>query len=324
MSTKIKHYSKSELLQYVEMDLFVDEMIAIDRHLDECTKCREKASELKSKGGANLSLGSPKVYATVVVVLVIIGAMWWSKSLFKSNENQAEEVNIGLTDSLLLDSNVMVKDVLLMESIDFDSSDLVSDEEKVLIQSMDESVQEKPQVKSQAKPKTKPQPLIVKPVEDKVVNGLKQISSVTQDEAPPKGEFEENKDPIQQEKEESIELVVEEEVVYAVSYKLTLTIMEDQSATPSLGLSRFNQDLNAQVDLSELKLETGDLSEVVLTFEIDEKGRPLKLVLNACSRQAYCDAIISYVKSKSNWSSYVSEDFVEYKTAKVKVAMVTY
>ncbi|MGL1885601.1 MAG: hypothetical protein OCD76_03710 [Reichenbachiella sp.] len=118
MNNSTDHISKQKLLDYINIDLFVDDMIEIDRHLDTCPKCQKQLERLQSKSSNSSPIGQSLSWkyllAIGVLVFVAIGGFLY----------QSEHFNMPQKELIIMDSSAILapdRTLMIADSSSFDS-----------------------------------------------------------------------------------------------------------------------------------------------------------------------------------------------------------
>ncbi|MDH5365538.1 MAG: energy transducer TonB [Cyclobacteriaceae bacterium] len=336
MTQEGNHYSREKLLQYLNIDLLLDDLRTIEDHVEKCSACKELIKELEPLSNKSErdkffenttqairirqnSNSTPKwkdrsIFNVVLLVLILceIGAMF-SFNIFPFHNikirptleeikeqiyNFSNNENVSIIDSTLLVTSDINEIDILEEIIDeVDTSENLN-ENPISMQSNELETQNS------------------NSNNEVFYSAIETVDEVVSE-------------PISQEQDaittsdESSEVVpIENEEVEIVQVKLNGTIEampnSEKQAFPDGGFSSFNQYIKNGYKYPDVAIDKNIQGVVVAQFTLtaDSNITDLKII---SSLSAECDnLVINMIKNGPKWQPFVGDDFVVYRSASLK------
>lgn len=323
------HYSKKELLQYLNIELYVDDLIKIERHINQCPKCSTLADSLQSKSTKVAQdhqferwINPVPTFSTpqknhknkIFPLFAIIGALgiglilpWQeifqlAEKLFATSSDSQKSTTFLpiLEDSTRYESST----TLLPKVQQTDSSQQVYNTITAIEASIDSTRVDIKDEKAKSD-----QPIIKKahptPSEKPTLEKSKLNSN-------PKKVFV-TKTPKIEVQDTSSSKIEKTKTVTSI----VISELKSESPTPIKGYQKYNQYISNRIAYPKEAISNQVSGEVVVSFTVIE-GRISQISFkNRLGHQ--CEELISdLLKSGPTWQSYISKDYVELNTAQVK------
>lgn len=331
------HYSRQELLQYLNIDLLLDELRTIEDHVEKCDSCQKVLKELEPESNkedrdkffenATLSIRSkqnrksnPKRKANVffigVLIAIISGELWaiHSFDLFPSLSQFIQKSEPLREENYRKTSDEPSANTILVDSLIIESDTLENDNSATNDLGIGLIKEEK--VEKTVFPK-------------KNIDGTQQVQSAEIATKPP---IETNNeviiDPVVQAKENTIAKVEtydiqpekKEQEMPEIVKKGIINVMaaSAKQATPEGGFTGLNQYIKNGYTYPDVALQSDLQGEVLVQFSLTTDGRITDLqIVSGLSKE--CDNIVkNIIQNGPKWQPFVGDDFVEYRSASLK------
>lgn len=332
MTRDSKHYSKQELLQYLNIELLLDDMRSIEDHLDKCDSCMEMLKELEPDSNKNerdrffddtteliratkLRSTNPQrqriaFYISAIILVIAIGG--WAINKFdifpKTSQQSSTSLNNDyspIASSLddnngLLDSTVMTEDSLVdfMPVSQSEEADLLRN--NTMLSDPVELTVEKPTSNEMVADSIEnSDEVISQPILEKQDSMVSESDSLASEV-------------IQVEKSEQEAPIVEN------SGTIEVVANSKNQAIPEDGYGSYNQYIKNNHKYPDDAKSKNLQGDVVVQFRVTIDGNITDLqIISGLS--ADCDNLVkSIIQNGPKWKSFIGEDFVEYRSAILK------
>ncbi|WP_109829542.1 anti-sigma factor family protein [Reichenbachiella versicolor] len=326
MSSKSKgHPTKEELIAYIKMDLFVDDMIRIERHLEECDACRKKVENLRSTPNRKPSL---KLILSLLVITGI-GSYFLVNFLFNDKKVEVEDIQ---PNNDLVNNDSLSRDIVIVSEFVEDS--VVKDEEIIVDESQEVTVDEQKTIpdpvtkeviseQSESKQNSfKTAPLVSKQESKKIEpkEEKPQKSKLIKEEPnkiQPQEEVSKVEEEVQRTQPNSV-IKKKEEAKKVVEYKLVASSQSSESPSPVSGFSKYADEILTRLKNKKVLLEDGNAQFAEVSLEVSDDGNPNHVGLRNSSDAVFGNAVLEAVKNGSKWKTYISPEYVEYNQAVIR------
>ena len=298
MSLSKEHVSDDLLVKFIEMDLYVDDMIEIDSHVSACAKCQRRLESLKKKSGISV-IPSPKSMLLLAgVIAALVAVIVSMKYLNTPDLDMSDSVTVMEHTSELAFDSVSNQDTLYVEEESLGSPTVAS-----------------------AKTNTfEATPTSIEPVAD--------MSKVNETDQPTvdvqvSNDKSQNQEQETRPEDSTIRSTPEvPEESKPLEYVLVVEPLSEQSARPAGGYAPYARLLRNSLNMEILSLDKGYKAELVLQFNIESDGGISKLSIAQCTDDSFCGLVSRKIKELGGWSAFVSDDYVAYSLANVKVTLI--
>jgi len=328
-----EHFSEDKLLDYLNIDLDFDEMNSVELHVRTCSTCKKALHILEPRSNkkmrdaefdqinaifnkAEIKSRPFRISAKLLITLFFIVIAGVSFALYKKGYiampleqwNRLEASFFENDSNLESEPEVQVIDTLVAANQDtlWVNESENSEVEMVPIKSAAPVVAQQQMPKEQAQ--QVPKAIINEPVEVHVAK------ESTNDPVPITEEAKEEPDTVMVSVGETLPQVaapISKGSVVAVA-------VQSKQPVPQSGLGNFNSYLATEFVYPEQAKQNQIEGSVVVQFVVDNNGavNDLKIIQ---SLGHGCDAVAkSLIQKGPSWKIYLSDDFVEYKTATVE------
>lgn len=290
------HIPKKQLIEFINTNLFVDDMIAIDRHLETCDKCTKQYNKLKKRSTMPAhSLTLKQMYilvaTLVVIILAVVGYFIGSGSPTAENEQNKEVLS---ATSLSNDSSVNYIPVEGDTNITQTPVEITPQEHEINQGQDDTSTNHTEVIPSPIIESNQP--------EDNTVD--------------PQDNLEENI-PVVQENPEEVTAnevtntpnepmaVEEDDRPNSFSFKVNPTNIK--SASPVNGYNSFSKYLLSSLDHLILPINGIEKTPLIISFEIQEDKSLSNFKTVSTTNQMYAESMIEVIKNGPEWQIYESQ-----------------
>ena len=317
-----KHFSRKEIMQYHNHDLFIDVMIEVEQHLEICDECRNLAEETKEKSRREeinqafdeeterirlwrekqqQERSNSKTIVTLIVAILLIATTGLSYYLYPSIFEPVK--------SLLVVDEYPNSDVPLVENKIIITSDTIE------YGTIDDSVtyaylnqldtlfidynpveitarsQQLIRTVASSTPTITPSPSTQRTTTDTVSQVLSNANTATP--------------------------VIEEPQEVVLTGQIRAFALASNQASPAQGYPNLNQYIANNINYPEEALN-GQLSgDVEVTFSLSDNG--INNIRITKSLSPACDQVVrNILQNGPSWQSFVGEDFVQYSEAQVR------
>lgn len=343
MTHEGNHYSRRKLLQYLNIDLLIDDLRTIEDHVEKCTSCKQLIKELeplsnkserdkffenttetiriRQNRNSTSSRKARPIYNAVLLVFILCEIVAiFSFDIFsfpnlkiKSaleeakaqifNVSQLNENAILIDSTLMMTSNFYVNDV--PDSIS-DEMDTLDDKNEIIISlQSNELTNQNSNNKVLSNTIENVDEVVSKPIPKK--QKVIATSNIDSEEIPLRDS-------------ETIPLENKEEEVVIVKKNGTIEVIANSKsqAFPEGGFPSLNQYIKNGYKYPDEAISKDLQGEVVVQFTLtaDSNITDLKII---SSLSVECDNLAkNIIKNGPKWQSFVGDDFVVYRSATLK------
>lgn len=335
MSTEEGHFSKEEILDYLNINMDFDKMVDIEMHLDNCRQCKTLSKELESSSNkqqrdkefdeateerrvaalkAKKTINSNVIRYLILIIILssIIGFGYYNNDYLLSiltpkESSVTEEIN----DSLPVDEELSQLETTSFTHFESDSTSIetLSVVESINNEEIDASIlveQEQPITTTNAVVNQTRQETVSPQVKNTISTQIHAIETSNVEQKTPEVVAEEIKES------------VEEQPISVSKGTLVAIPNSENQATPTQGYQSFNAYVENNFIYPESAKSNSVEGNVIIEFIIAEEGSPTDIKIVSGLGYGCDEVVINLISNSPAWKTYIGEDFVENKRAEVR------